>query len=82
MFTLSERTKNNLVNNIGLSYADICGLDNSSEVAMLQGKDCNVVFSREKKPNVVGRGNPYLSRKRFKTMKEVDESIDKIITKD
>ncbi|MBD5441854.1 MAG: hypothetical protein HDR34_00355 [Treponema sp.] len=49
----------------------------SLQVAMAFRKDdAKLVFSKKRDLRKVGRGNPLLSRRRFRTIEEVDSGLD------
>lgn len=69
MFTLSEKTKQNIELTIGKPFAEICEVNSATDFGM------KVEFSKERKPLVSGRGNPYLARLQFTTLEEADKEM-------
>ena len=45
----------------------------------MQNKQETPVFSHKRDPRKIGRGNPLLARKRFKTIDTVDSALDTIL---
>ncbi len=72
MFELKKETLLNISKNTGIPIEELFDTDRV---------DVNVKFSKELKPGIAGRGNPYCSRRRFTTMEEVDEKMDKMIAR-
>jgi len=73
MFTLSEKTKKNIESTVGKSFAEICEVNSATDFGM------HVEFSRERKPLVSGRGNPYLAQLQFITLEEADEEMSCLV---
>lgn len=60
------------------------GISESTGIALDRLFDCERVeialdFSTKLNSGIVGRGNPYCSKKRFTKMQDVDKQIDKMI---
>ncbi len=73
MFELSTKTKNNISHNVGLPFEEIC--EKSSDVSTSKF----IKFSKKIQPGRSVRGNPYLSRKMFTTMEELDLYMNNMI---
>lgn len=76
---ISERTKNNMCSTIGLNYDEIINLDFDDEIAFVTKKNNKKpVFSNDTDKRKFGRGNPLLSRRKIKTIEEVDCGLKRI----
>lgn len=51
---------------------------NDLQTAMTFCKAKEVIFSKKRDARKLGRGNPFLTRKRFKTMEEIDSRIENL----
>lgn len=52
---------------------------NDLQTAMTFCKSKTVIFSKKRDTRKLGRGNPFLSRKRFKTIEEIDSRIENLL---
>ena len=73
MFYLKKQTKDNISQIVGMEYSKICEVASSEEIGV------DVHYSRESKPLVFGRGNPYLAKRRFSTVAEAEARMMKTI---
>ena len=73
MFTLSGKTKKNIEATLGKSFTEICNNNSATDFGV------KVEFSKERKPLVSGRGNPYLARLQFTTLEEADNEMTSLI---
>lgn len=72
---LSAATQKNISDCVGRSYDSIVTLSPEEEKTLI-GK--SVKFSTKRKRRIVGRGNPLLSRRRFRTLEEVEDKLKEI----
>ena len=77
MFILNEKTKTILENHTGVPYNQLCSFSLQEEKSLFSKSP--LVFSKNKKNGVSGRGNPLLSKKHIRTMSDVDVMLDKIL---
>lgn len=79
IFELSERTKKSISNCVGKPFDEICNLSLEEEIAAAS-KVCGhqIGFSRKPDDRRVGRGNPYLAKRKFRTLEEVEKKIARI----
>jgi hypothetical protein len=79
MYSLKSTTKRNIENCVSVAFPDLVAMDYSDEPRLLKpvngGK---FVFSTKRDPRKIGRGNPFLARKRFRTMEEIDKRLAEI----
>lgn len=76
---ISERTKNNICSTIGLNFDELVNLDFEDEIAFVTEKNNRKpVFPTDIDKRKFGRGNPLLSRRRLKTIEDVDKGLKKI----
>lgn len=68
MFTLSDKTKEIFAKRLGSAYE-------SEELQQVS----TATFSRKKHPLMDTFGSPYLSRRKFTTMAELDAQMEKMI---
>lgn len=71
VFSLNAVTKSNIEKITGVSFNSIISsYDDSIRT--------NAVFSKKRDHRKIGRGNPLLSRKRIRTMNDVNERLERI----
>lgn len=79
MKMLQEKTKQNLEYLLGVSLNELDGLDLDAELEHIENRSKkSISFSKKRDKRKVGRGNPLLSRKRYRTMSKVNQGLDKI----
>jgi hypothetical protein len=79
MFQLSDETQKALEKNIGMRISEIVEADASEQICIAESRTGKpLVFSTVHDPRRIGRGNPLLAKRRFKTITEVDKRIDSI----
>jgi len=76
MFSLKQKTRRNIENCVSLPFSELVAMDFEDELRLIKPLNGEkVVFSKKKDTRKVGRGNPFLARKRFRTMEEVDKKL-------
>lgn len=76
IYELSERTKKSLENCIGIPFDEICNLSMEEEISVVSRKCRHKVgFSQKRDAQRVGRGNPYLAKRKFRTLEEVEKRL-------
>lgn len=80
VFELSERTKRNISNCVGVPFEQIIGLTPEEEVQAASRKrgGGEIVFSRKRRRGRMGRGSPLLARKKIRLISEVDKKIARV----
>ena len=79
MYSLNETTKRNIEKCVSLPFSELIDMDYEDELRSLKPINGEkIVFSRENDPRKIGRGNPYLARKRFRELDEVDKRLAEI----
>ena len=79
MKQLSNNTKANLESLLGITLPMLDSLDVPSEIAFVDKQlKTKVSFSKKRDRRKIGRGNPLLARKRFRTMDAVNRGLDNI----
>jgi len=75
-FSLKSITKHNIENCVSVPFSDLVSMDYDEKNQLLtQLKGEKVVFSKTRDVRKIGRGNPFLARRRFRTIEEVDKKI-------
>ena len=80
MYSLKPTTKRNVETCVSLPFSELVSVDHDDEMCVLKpinGK--RIVFPIKKDIRRIGRGNPYLARRRLRTMEEVDKRLSEII---
>lgn len=78
MYKLSDRAKNNNELAIGLSFDRIINMSLDEEKQWIENlRKQKLVFSKEKKRGVAGRGNPLLARHKIRTMGDLQKKYIK-----
>lgn len=73
MYTISEKTIKNIENTVGMPIEKMRRLTLDEEIAWVEKRrGTKVVFSKEKKAAIAGRGNPLLARKRIRTNEDLN----------
>lgn len=80
MYSISEVTKENMERVIGLKIAQLNNMTAEEEKTWVEQR-CKqkIVFSKIRHPHVVGRGNPLVSRRRIRTLADVDARSKEVI---
>ena len=79
MYSLKPTTKRNIENCVSLPFSEIVAMDYNDEIRLLESMNGEKpVFSTTRDFRKVGRGNPYLARRRFKTIEDVDKKLSEI----
>ena len=79
MRTLELKTRNNLEFLLGIGLSELEPFDVNEEISYIEKRmSSKIQFSRKKDTRKIGRGNPLLARKRFRTMDEVNKRLDKL----
>ena len=79
MYVLSQQAKDLIKKKTGKSIAELSEMtieDESNLVRQLNGK--SLIFSEKYDIRRIGRGNPLLARRRFRTMEYVDNRIEEL----
>lgn len=72
MYTLSDRTKKNIERVLGIDIGDLLGMSINEEMEWIQKNHERPIFSKVRRKMVLGRGNPLLSRRKIRTMDDLD----------
>jgi len=79
MYSLNSTTKRNIERCVSLDFSDLIAMDSSDELHSLKpiggGK---IVFSTKIDFRKIGRGSPFLARKRLRTIEEIDMKLMEI----
>jgi hypothetical protein len=83
MYSLNLITKRNIEHCVSLAFSDIIAMDFDDEHRLLKmANGGEIYFSTERDPRKIDRGSPFLARKRFRTMEEVDKKLTGICNAD
>ena len=75
MFT--KKTKETLERNIGISLKQLSDLSADESRKLVENKiGKSLVFSKKQDFRKIGRGNPFLARKKFATVEEINAQLD------
>ena len=83
MYFLNSTTKRNIEYCVSLAFPDLIAMDYDDELHLLKpanGEEIN--FPTKIDPRKIDRGSPFLARKRFRTMEEVDKKLTEICDAD
>jgi len=79
MYTLGAITKRNIETFVSLPFSKLIALDPDDEHFLLESVyGERISFSTKRDYRKIGRGNPLLARKRFKTIEEVNKRLTEI----
>ncbi|MCD8089589.1 MAG: hypothetical protein LUD81_03025 [Clostridiales bacterium] len=74
MYTMSETTKKNLEESLGISLPELSKVSADEEREWIEKKiGKKLTFSKKRKHRIIGRRNPLLSRKRICTIEDLEE---------
>lgn len=74
MYSLSKKSKKNIERIVGLSIEQIDSLSPEEAREWVKKKtDKEIKFSKSRKNQIVGRGNPLLSRRKIRTLDDVNK---------
>ena len=83
MYSLQSTTKRNIENCVSLAFSELIAMDHDDEPRLLKPINGEkIVFPTKRNPRKIDRGNPFLARKRFRTMEEVDNRLAEICNAD
>lgn len=75
-YVLNDRTKKSIADCVGVSFDKICGLSLDEEIAIASKRyGRKITFSQKRDSLRVGRGSPFLARRRFRTLEEVEKRL-------
>jgi hypothetical protein len=79
MYTLKSITKHNIETCVSLSFSELVDMDYDDEINLLKPVNRGeITFPAKRDFRKIGRGNPLLARRRFRTMEEVDRRLSEI----
>ena len=82
MFQLSEGTKAIIERNTGVTMGELVRADDVDQIIIVESKlNAPLFFFEGHDTGRIGRGNPLLARKKYRTIDEVHRRIDAIIKK-
>lgn len=80
MYTISDTAKSNIERAVGLSIDKIKTMSSIDERRWVEKRTkSKLTFSKNTKRSVTGRGNPLLSRRKFRTLEDLDKKSKKYI---
>mgnify|MGYP004510620461 CR=1 FL=1 len=80
MYVVSDTARKNNERIIGKSLAEVQKMSAEEETQWVEKKiGKKLIFSKEMKKGRVGRGNPLLSRRKLRTLEDVDKKSKKYI---
>ena len=79
MYSLNSKTKKSIEDSFSMPLEKIIELDHEEGTRLIESVTSKkLVFSNKRDSRKVGRGSPYLSRKRLRTIEEVDRKLAEI----
>lgn len=79
MYIMSETTKKNIEQSLGISIADFSKLSADEEKEWIRNRtNCLPKFSKKRRRWIIGRGNPLLSRRKIRTSKDLKRKSRKL----
>ena len=79
MFSLNTTTKRNIEQCVSLSFSDLIAIDYDDEHHLIRPVNGRkIVFPTKRDSRRIGRGSPFLARRRFRTIEEVDKKLMEI----
>jgi len=80
MYELQPKTKKNIEACLALEFDDIVKIDSSDELQWVESiRKSKVEFPSTRDTRKNSRGNPLLSRRRLRTMAEIDKGLAEIV---
>ena len=80
MNAISSTTQSNIERTIGLTLDKLNEMTFDQQQEWVEQKtNRKILFSKEKKRGIVGRGNPLLARKKIRTIEDIDKKSKKYI---
>lgn len=80
MYTTSSATKSNVERVLGLEINKLNEMTFDQQQEWIEQRtNRKILFSKEKKHGVIGRGNPLLARKKIRTNEDIDKKSKKYI---
>ena len=70
MYMLKSETQQNIEACVAMPFSTIIAMDSSAE-----RRNIKLKFPAKRDLRKIGRGNPMLARRRFKTMEDVDKGL-------
>lgn len=79
MYTLSNTTKANLERSLGIKLKDLAKMSADEERLWIENKiGKKLTYGKKKKHGVIGRGNPLLSRRKIRTIEDLERKSKNI----
>lgn len=76
---ISEITKKNIENCVGLDFQTIINMDIDREIEYVSHKNNKpVVFSTKRSLRRIGRGNPLIARRKLRLMSYVEKKLSRM----
>lgn len=76
---LTEETRRILEQSMGITIEELSKMNFEEEKAFVERKiGQKLVFSKDRHPQMTGRGNPLIVRRRICTMDEIDRKIKEL----
>lgn len=80
MYTMSALTKENVERVIGMKIGQLNNMTAEEEQAWVKKRsNQKIVFSKTRRHRVIGRGNPLVSRRKIRTLADLDARSKEII---
>ena len=78
MYTLSEKTRENIERVVGIPIDKLINMDTSEERSWIEKrKNTRLSYSKRRRYGIVGRGNPLIARRKIRTAKDLDQKSKK-----
>lgn len=74
MYRISNTTKKNLEQSLGISLDEFSAMTAEEEKQWINNKNGKkVVFSKRRRHGIIGRGNPLLARRKVRTIDDISK---------
>lgn len=78
MYTLSEKTRENIERVVGIPIDKLINMDTSEERSWIEKrKNTRLSYSKRRRYGIVGWGNPLIARRKIRTAKDLDQKSKK-----
>ena len=81
MYEISKQARDNIKRIVGIDVNTIKKMSFDEQENWVKNRCSakNITFSRKKRKSIIGRGNPLLARRKFRTMEDLDKKSKKYI---
>ena len=78
MYTISEKTRQNIERVVGISVDDLLNMDTEEQRSWIEKRNKEkLTFSKRRRYGIIGRGNPLIARRKLRTAKDLEHKSKK-----